>query len=158
MKQISKYILVVGLVVLMMSCLAPNSKEAYLEKFERFINRVEQNHKKYTDKDWEWADGQFQKYNTEWYLKFKDEYTLQDQLKIKGLIIRFYSYKNNEEINEVLNNLFKEDVDDVRKKIKEYIDKDMDEDINKLLEGAAAIGDSAVKVLEDIIREFDESF
>jgi len=158
MKQISKYILVVGLVVLMVSCLAPNSKEAYLEKFGRFVNRVEQNHKKYTDKDWEWADGQFQKYNTEWYLKFKDEYTLQDQLKIKGLIIRFYSYKNNEEINEVLNNLFKEDVDDVREKIKEYIDKDMDEDIDKLLEGAAAIGDSAVKVLEDIIREFDESF
>jgi hypothetical protein len=157
MKQVLKYTLV-SLLFFMVSCLVPDSKEDYLDKFERFIDRVEENHKKYTAKDWEWADGQFQKYNSDWYLKFRDEFTLQDQIKIKSLIIRYHSYKNKEDVNEVLKQLFKEDVDDVRKKIQEYIDNDMDEDLEKIIDGAAAIGDSAVKVLGDIIRELDDSF
>jgi hypothetical protein len=142
----------------MVSCLSPNSKEAYLEKFERFVNRVEQNHKKYTKKDWEWTDSQFKKYNGEWYLEFSDEFTLSDQIKIKSLIIRYYSYRNKEDVSEVLKQLFKEDVDEVRNTLKEYIENDMDDDLEKLIDGAAAIGDSAVKVLEDIIKELDESF
>lgn len=158
MRKISKYIVFTSLVVFMTSCLSPNSKESYIEKFEHFVNRVEQNHKKYNNKDWQWADSQFQKYNGEWYLKFSDEFTVPDQIKIKSLIIRYHSYKNKEDISEILKQLFKDDVDDVREKVEKYIENDMDEHIDLLLEGATAIGDSAVKVLEDIIRELEESF
>lgn len=158
MKQVSKYILVFSLTVFMVSCLAPTSKESYLEKFESFVDRVEENHKKYNDKDWEWTDSQFEKYNGDWYLKYRDEFTLSDQIKIKSLIIRYHAYKSKDDVNEVLKQLFKEDVDDVRKKVEDYIDKDMDEDLELLMEGAAAIGDSAVKVLEDIIKELEDSF
>lgn len=158
MKEFSKIVFGIILAIFMVSCLTPSSKESYLEKFERFVDRVEQNHEKYTEKDWEWAEEQFQKYSSDWYLKFKSEYTFHDQIKIKGFIIRYHSYKTRQDVGEVLNQLFKEDVDDVRKKVKEYIDNDMDEDLDKLLDGAAAIGDSAVKVLEDIIKELDESF
>ena len=156
MKKVSKYILVSCLVILVVSCLKPNSKEAYLEKFERFINRVETNHKKYTKKDWEWTDSQFKKYNGGWYLKFSDEFTLSDQIKIKSLIIRYYSYRNKDDVSEVLTQLFKEDVDELRNTLKEYIENDMDDDLEKLIDGAASIGDSAVKVLEDIIKELEK--
>lgn len=158
MKQISKYILVVSLVAFMVSCLAPMSKESYLEKFETFVDRVEKNHKKYNKKDWEWTDSQFQKYNCDWYLKFGDEFTLSDQIKIKSLIIRYHSYKNKEDISDLLKQLFKDDVDEVRNKVEEYIENDMDDDLGTIMEGATAIGDSAVKVLEDVIKELEESF
>ncbi len=158
MKNISKYILLLSLVALMVSCLAPASKESYLQRFESFVDRIETNHKKYNEKDWKWADSQFARYNGDWYLKFGDEFTLSDQIKIKSLIIRYHSYKNKEDLNDLLKQLFKDDVDDVREKVKEYIEKDMDEDIDLLIKGAAAIGDSAVKVLEDVIRELEDSF
>lgn len=158
MKQFSKYILASCLAILMVSCLTPKSKETYLEKFERFVERVEQNHKKYNAKDWEWANSQFDKYNHDWYLKFTDEFTLEDQLKIKSLIIRYHSYKNKQGIGEMLRDLFKDDVNEMGDKIEEYIDSDMDEDLEMLKKGATAIGDSAIKVLEDIIKELDESF
>jgi len=158
MKQVSKYILVVSLVIFVVSCLSPLSKESYLDKFGSFIDRVEQNHEKYNKKDWQWSDSQFEKYNGDWYDKFCKEYTLSDQIKIKSYIIRYHSYKNKEDVSEVLKQLFKEDVDDVRNKVEEYIKNDMDEDLEILMEGAAAIGDSAVKVLEDVIRELEESF
>lgn len=158
MQKVSKYILVISLMLFVVSCLTPTSKESYLEKFERFIDRVEENHKKYNDKDWDWADSQFEKYNGDWYLKFREDYNLSDQIKIKSLIIRYHSYKSKDDFNEVLKQLFKEDVDDVRRKVEEYIDNDMDEDLDIIMEGAAAIGDSAVKVLEDIIEELEDSF
>jgi len=158
MKSISKNLVSIGLVFIMVSCLMPNSKEAYLEKFERFVDRVEQNHKNYNAKDWEWANSQFDKYNHDWYLKFTDEFTIEDQLKIKSLIIRYHSYKNKQGIIEMLRDLFKDDVDEMGEKIEEYIDNNMEEDLEKLKKGATTIGDSAIKVLEDIIRELDESF
>ena len=43
-------------------------------------------------------------------------------------------------------------------KLENYIDKNLDEDLDKLIEGASEIGDSAVKVLEEIIEKIDNSF
>ncbi len=153
-----KYISVVSLVFLVVSCWAPSSKEAYLEQFEKFVERVDQNHKKYTSKDWEWADERFEKYNSEWYRKFQDELTLEDQIKIKSLIIKYHTLKNKQSVGDILRDLFKDDVNHFGKKMEEYIDEDMDEDIDRIIDGAEAIGDSAVKVLEDVVRKLDQSF
>lgn len=140
------------------SCLAPTTKESYLEKFGKFIERVEQNHKNYNKKDWNCADSQFEKYNNNWYLKFKGEYTLNDQIIIKSLVLKYNSYKSNEDFKQILKDLFEDDVDEMKGKLENYIDKNLDEDLDKLIEGASEIGDSAVKVLEEIIEKIDNSF
>lgn len=150
--------LILILFFLTSSCLAPATKESYLIKFEKFVERIEQNHENYNKKDWNWADSQFEKYRDHWYKKFKGEYTLKDQLKIKGLILKYKSLKEDQDFGEVLRELFNDDVEDIQGKIEEYIDNDMDEDLDKLIEGAEEIGDSAVKVLEEIIERFDNSF
>lgn len=138
--------------------MAPSSKESYLERFESFVDRVEQNHKHYNKKDWQWADDQFKKYNTDWYMLFRGEYTLEDQIKVKGFIIEYHSYRDKTDVGEVLREMFKEDVNEIGEKIQEYIDQDLEKDLDELIGGAAIIGDSAVKVLEDVIEEIEESF
>ena len=158
LKKASKYILVFSLMVFVVSCLAPTSKESYLQRFEEFVDRVEQNHKKYNHKDWDWADGQFRKYNHDWYLDYRDEFTLEDQIKIKSLIIKYHSLKNKQDLGEMLKELFKEDVDEISKKVEDYIEKDLDEDLDNLVNGLNEIGDSAVKVLEDVIKKLEETF
>ncbi|HYQ56034.1 MAG TPA: DUF6565 domain-containing protein [Draconibacterium sp.] len=142
----------------MVSCSAPTSKQDYLDRFERFVEQVENNHKKYGGKDWEWADDKFEKYNSEWYLEYSDDFTVEDQIKIKGLIIKYHALKNKESIGDMLRDLFKDDVNDIGDKIEKYIDEDFDEDLDKIIDGATEIGDSAVKVLEDVTRKLDESF
>ena len=144
--------------IFLVSCLPPKTKEEYLNRFEAFIERVEENHEKYNKKDWEWADSQFKKYNSEWYRKFKDEYVFEDQIRIKALILKYNALKNDEDFQNVIKDLFKEDVDEVKKKVEDYVDKDFDDDLEKLMEGAAAIGDSAIKVLEEIIEKIDNTF
>lgn len=142
----------------MLACLPPDNKEEYILRFERFIGRVEENHKKYNKKDWEWADSQFEKFNDSWYTKFKGNYTLEDQIRIKTLTLKYNALKNNEDFGEVLKELFKNDLDEVKKKVGDYVDKDLDNDLEKIIEGATVIGDSAIKVLEDIIEKIDNSF
>jgi len=158
MKAVKRNLLVLLLIVLMVSCWAPSSKEAYLEQFERFVERVDQNHKKYTKKDWEWADERFEKYDSEWYRKFQDNFSMEDQIKIKSLIIKYHTLKNKQSVGDILRDLFKDDVNHFGKKLEDYIDNDMDDDIDRIIEGAEAIGDSAVKVLEDVVRNLDQSF
>ena len=156
----SKYKFIPPLIMLifLVSCLPPKNKEAYILGFEKFVDRVEENHKNYNKKDWEWADSQFNKYSAEWYTKFKGEYTIDDQIKIKTFILKYNSFRNNEDIGKILKDLFKEDVEKMKGKVEEYIDKDMEEDLEKLIDGATEIGDSAIKVLEEIIEKIDNTF
>ncbi|WP_321370856.1 DUF6565 domain-containing protein [uncultured Draconibacterium sp.] len=142
----------------LIACAAPTTKEDYLDSFERFVQRVESNHKKYTQKDWEWADQRFERFNSVWYLDYRDDFTVEDQIKIKGLIIKYHALKNKESVGDLLRDLFKDDVNNIGDKVQKYIDEDMDEDLDKIIKGATEIGDSAVKVMEDIVRELDESF
>lgn len=157
MKNLSNYFFVFALVFLA-SCFPPKNKEEYLLKFEAFVKRVEENHENYNKKDWEWADSQYEKYHNDWYLKFKGEYTLEEQLKIKGLILKYNTLKNEEDVGKLIKELFEDDVDELKEKIENYIDNEMDEDHEKLIDGAEEIGDSAVKVIEEIIEKIDNSF
>lgn len=143
---------------LLVSCLPPKNKEEYLARFESFIERVEENHKKYNKKDWEWADSRFEKFNTQWYLKFKNVYSFEDQIRVKTLIVKYNALKNDESFGKVIKDLFKDDVDEVKKKVENYVEKDFDEDMENIIEGAAAIGDSAIKILEEMIEKIDNSF
>lgn len=152
-----KYLIVCCL-VWMLACSAPTSKEDYLDRFERFVERVDNNKNKYTQKDWEWADEKFEKYNTEWYLEYLDDFTVDDQIKIKGLIIKYHTLKNKESVGDLLRNLFKDDVNKIGDKVQKYIDEDLDEDLDKIIDGTIEIGDSAAKVMEEIVHELDESF
>ncbi|SET73086.1 hypothetical protein SAMN05444285_12157 [Draconibacterium orientale] len=153
----SKYLIVCCLLWLF-ACSAPISKEDYLDRFERFVERVENNHKKYGKKDWEWADEKFEKYNWEWYLEYRDDFTIEDQLKIKGLIIKYHALKNKTSVGDMLRDLFKDDVNKIGDKIEKYVDEDLDEDLDKIIDGATEIGDSAIKAMEDAVRKIDESF
>lgn len=153
---LSKGILLIGILFLMNSCFAPANKEVYLEKFEIFIETVEKGHDQYTQEDWEWADKRFEKFSGEWYRKFKGEYTLEDQIRIKGLTFAYKMLRGDENSDSLLNDLLKEDLDDFKKKIDDYLENDADEDFQKLKEEAKELGDSALKILEKIIEESEK--
>lgn len=150
-------LLIVGL-LLCFSCILPSSKEAYLERFEKFVERVEKNHYDYKKKDWEWADKQFEKYNTEWYDKYKEELSTEELIKEKALVVRYYSLKSKKGLGKFLNDLIKDiDVDGIGENIQKYIDNKLDEDIEQIIEGATGISDSVINILEDVVDELDEN-
>ena len=54
-----KIITPILLLFFLFSCAAPDTKEAYMEKFEQFVDNVEANYKTYDEGDWKEADAKF---------------------------------------------------------------------------------------------------
>jgi dipeptidase len=142
------------LVMLMVSsCLIPASKERYLANFERFVNNVEKNSKEFKRKDWRWADKRYRLYSDNWYEKFREELTLREQLQIAGLKIRYKALKEGSRMRRIVDEKLAEDLEKLGEDMGKYFDENLERDVDKLTKGAREIGDSAVKVVEDLLKE-----
>ena len=150
------YIFVAALMVGTVSCLPPANKDDYLEKFTAYVDNVGEDHSNYNKSDWDYADERFHKFSHEWHERFEDELTLKEELKVAALIVRYNSYKGVNKLEKIYKDEFKDDVDRLKDKVQYYIENDMDEDLEKLKQGAKEIGDSTLRVLEEIIDEIQD--
>jgi len=147
-------IIAAALVILIVSsCLIPASKERYLANFERFVNNVEKNSKEFKRKDWRWADKRYRLYSDNWYEKFREELSLKEQLQIAGMKIRYQALKENSKMQRIVDEKLAEDLEKLGEDMGKYFDENLERDMDRLTKGAREIGDSAVKVVEDILKE-----
>ena len=147
-------IIAAALVILIVSsCLIPASKERYLANFERFVNNVEKNSKEFKRKDWRWADKRYRLYSDNWYEKFREELSLKEQLQIAGMKIRYQALKENSKMQRIVDEKLAEYLEKLGEDMGKYFDENLERDMDRLTKGAREIGDSAVKVVEDILKE-----
>lgn len=78
----------------------PTSKRAYLQQYEHFVSTVEANHKSFSDKTWEQKDKQYALYSGEWYKKYKPELTLQEEVIVKKLNVKYKLYRNTKSLKD----------------------------------------------------------
>jgi len=142
-----------GLLLLLSACAEPASKEQYLKRFERFVADVEEHAEKFNKNDWRWADERFDRYCFRYYDRFSDGLTLQEQLQVTGLKLRYQAMKDQRGFPAFFDKYLKRDLKKMEGEAREYVKKDLDKDIDKVVKGAREIGDSAVKVLEDVLNE-----
>ena len=151
--KLNRIILILALAVFSTSCLVPTSKETYLENFERFVKDVEKNCEKFKASDWRWANARFSKYSDEWFEKYRDELNLEEKMEVTSLKARYLGAKEGNTIGRMINENLKKGLDQMEKEMKKYIEEDLDEDLEEIKKGAKEIGDSAVKVMEDVMKE-----
>ncbi|MEI7747653.1 MAG: DUF6565 domain-containing protein [Chlorobiaceae bacterium] len=75
------------IILLLSSCNVFYSKDKYINDFQVFVDKVEQNYQEYTEADWVSTDKEYEKYTVEYYNKYKAELTEKDKYalgKIKG--------------------------------------------------------------------------
>jgi hypothetical protein len=142
--------------ILLFSCTAPSSKEAYIEKFGSFIDRVQSEYKMYSEADWDRADKKFEKFTGDWYEKFKDDLSISDELVIKGYQTRYYIFKAADGTVDYFNDELRGDYEALREKVEYYIENDMQEDLEALKEKAMIAGDSAMEILGRIVEEIKQ--
>lgn len=135
------------------SCVIPASKERYMANFERFVKDVEKNAENFKHSDWRWANKRYKLYSDEWYNKFRDEFTIKEQLEITALKIRFQAVRESKGIRRIYDQKIKEELDRLGEDVDKYLDENLEKDLDKLGKGAREIGDSAVKVVEDLMKE-----
>jgi hypothetical protein len=144
------------LAVAVVSCDTPMSKESYLERYGKFINEVSANYKTYNDKQWHEASDKYKKFSGDWYRKFEDDFTFQEQIKLKAWQVNWnyclavrYSSSTIDTILKLLK------VDDIKEQVKFYIDNNMQDDLQRLYDEACKAGSKVEKTVTDILKDMN---
>lgn len=138
------------------SCSTPWTKEAYLEKYEKFIKEVSTEYKEYDEDDWINKDEKFAKFNGEWYDKFKDEYTWKEEIILTKYSFQYNVYRARKDVEDLFNALFGSK-EEVEKKIKYYVENDMQSDLEFLIQQAEEISESAEEFVNETIKKYQNN-
>jgi hypothetical protein len=135
---------------------SPMSKESYLERFDEFMSEVSNNYKTYDDRAWTKQTKKYEKFSGKWYDKFKDKFTLKDQIRIKANQAKWYYCRNLGEATSTIKQLLDVvDIKGIKQKMRYYIDNDMQGDLQKLYDDVKKAGKDAKDALEEILKEMD---
>ena len=153
-KLVVKLIFIVLFFVL--SSCSPMNKDSYMQEYKEFIAEVKQSSATYTQEDWEKATIRFEKFTGTWYDDFSDELSIRDNLLISKYSVEFGIVKLKNESIDFINLFNKEDYEEVKAKMQYYVDNDMQKDIEYVQQQAKEVGETAVKSLEEIIKELEK--
>lgn len=153
MKLIFKFLAVVMILQAGSSCMIPSSKERYLANFERFVNNVEKESPGFKPRDWRYAEKRYQKYSVEWYQNFREDFTPQEQIKVAGLKLRYQAVREGAGLRRLLDEQVVKDLEKMGEDVGKYLDENLDRDLERISKGAREIGDSARKVVDDLVKE-----
>ena len=92
-------------------------KNAYINNFEEFVEKVKVNHKEYSEDDWINIDKEYQKFEEEDRIKYEKFFTKEDKTRVNTLNGEYSSYKVKGTINDIYETI-KDGVDSAV----EYID------------------------------------
>jgi hypothetical protein len=142
------------LVWLAVTACGPTSKEAYLKKYEAFINEVAERHSDYSEKQWKEKDELFKKFTEDWYAKFKDDFTVADHITLTSFRFKYNLYHAKEQTGDVIKALFKAfNAEDVKKQLKYYVDNDMQSDVARVYDEAQKAGKEVASAVKEMLEE-----
>lgn len=139
-----------AMIFLIISC-TPATKDDYMAEYAEFIESVEEKKNQDEVTDWETFDKKYDYYSEELYEKFKDDLTLKDVIKVNAYKLRFEAQRHK---SSFFDSLFsKEDINEVRSKLEDYIKNDMDKDVDKLVEEAQRVSEEFGQAVKDLAEE-----
>lgn len=93
------------------------------------------------------------KYTGVYYDRFREDLKMEDKIRVTVLKGRYLAAKGSSSVGRLIQENLKENVDKLGQDVQKYLDENLDEDIEEITKGAREIGDSAVKVVEEVLRE-----
>ncbi|MBL4586358.1 MAG: hypothetical protein JKX84_04765 [Flavobacteriales bacterium] len=126
-----------------------------MERYKDFVAEIKEKQETFEEGDWKGADEEYAKFSEEWYRKFEDEFTFKEKLILSKYEIQYNYIKAKKEAIDIFDVFVREDYEELREQVKYYADNDMEEDLKTLVKEAKEVGDSAVKMLEEIITELE---
>lgn len=127
---------VVLLCTTMISCNVPMNKDGYVKGFVKFVEDVEANGSNYTLKDWEKADDLYENYTDDYYVRFYDELTREDQKILGRCVAKYTKVRMASELKGL-----SDDIEDGANFMEGYLDE---------------IGDDMDATMEDMMRDLDD--
>ncbi|MBK8701493.1 MAG: hypothetical protein IPN29_18885 [Saprospiraceae bacterium] len=85
-----RYILLLFLATLMVSCGDSFKRTSFLNEYENFVESLAKNGASYDEKKWQEAEEKFRQYSEMEYPKFKEGFTPEERTKYNSLTGRYY--------------------------------------------------------------------
>lgn len=155
MKHIAAFSFFVLLLFFTLTACAPSSKEKYMIQYKEFINKVSENHHKYTIRDWKKIDEEYKKFNEKWYKKYKEDFTWKDEILIGKYTATYNLLKTSNDLKDIFEvfSIEQKDIDKLKEQIKYYIDNEMNDDLEKVLRQAQETSDTVFIIVNKLIEE-----
>lgn len=76
------------------SCsIPPLSKDMYLQQYDTFVSRIEQEHVDFALQDWQRADALFKQYSRQYYDQYYKEMTKGERIQANLYKVEYFKYK-----------------------------------------------------------------
>lgn len=115
MKKIANLLFILISILVLTSC---QSKNNYLNKFEKFVCTVEQGCANYSTEDWAGADAQFQAFTESEYHKYENKLTPEDQNQLGRLCARYAKVRYKSALRQAGNY-----IEDVMNTVEEFVNE-----------------------------------
>lgn len=154
--DIQKTLKWIGVLVfaLCLSACSKMTKEEYLAEYQSFVSNVIQKSEQLDEKDWTKYDDKYTKYNVELRQKFEKEFTWKDQIVLAKLELQYNLFRSKKAFKEQVGMIFK-DVNEVKQQVKQYMENDMQEDLDFLIQQSKDIGGEIEKAVNETIEEME---
>lgn len=154
--DIQKTLKWIGVLVfaLCLSACSKMTKEEYLKAYQSFVTDVIQKSEQLDEKDWTKYDDEYTKYNVELRQKFEKEFTWKDQIVLAKLELQYNLFRSKKAFKEQVGMIFK-DVNEVKQQVKQYMENDMQEDLDFLIQQSKDIGGEIEKAVNETIEEME---
>ncbi len=150
------YLMILCSVFMIASC-GVQSKESYLEDYGSFIAKVSKEYKNYDATDWKNTNKKYKLLSETYYDKFEDQLTFKEDLIITKYEFQYAYYslfaQSSKDIKEPFE---KEDFKELREKVKYFIDNDLKEGLDNILEQTNETGGTLKEEIEALIKELEQ--
>jgi hypothetical protein len=157
------------------SCL-PFTKENYISNYKQFISNVKENKDSFTDSEWQEHDKLFWKYSSEYYKNFETKITAEEKILLIKYRLEYDIYRYGNEAASVLlcffnsyfietntntgtdaSNTFIKQKNELKRQIENYIEYEIDDDTDFIIEQGKKVRDAFNRVLDEFITLTEEN-
>lgn len=128
-----------------------------MERYDEFMTEVGENYSTYTVEDWAAATEEFDKYSGEWFNKFSDELSFREKMVLAAYQVKYAYYYSLSGVKDVVNGIVEdEQLQAWKNEAKEYIEGDMSDDLQSLVDELKKAGVEAETFIRDIADELED--
>ena len=134
----------------------PPTKNAYLDNFKEFVDKIGETHKDMSNSDWEKAKEHYDKFTGEWYKKFRDDFTRNEKDLIHEYKLKFNYYHTLHKVGNTIDTLISGE--GTKETVREF-EQEL-QSLESALEGAEGaaeeLGKELGKEIEGALEKFSE--
>ena len=151
--KFDKFSLFVIFALILASCKPELTKQSYLDQYNQFISEVNEKRNN-PNFNWNKYDSQFERLSQTLYERFENELALSEKVTCRRNELSYLVMRSQNEMS-VLKGVFIDELKKSQEQLENYIENNMHDDLNFLLQEVSNIKALTFRVLNQVLKTVD---